>query len=1396
MRSRCSTVRMILFFTWVGAAWCFAQTNDSRGVSAHTPRRVACVGDSITYGSGVTDRASDAYPAQLQTLLGDEYEVRNFGRRGARVTQRSSNPYLVSDEFKAAFAYEPDSVVICLGVNDCSVGEWEANKAHFVADYRGLIQAFRALPSKPKISLTTLLPVMPPYEPYLGIQRNLSECQSLIARVAQLEGLPLIDVFTRLNMEPNYFRDGLHPRKEGARLLAELVQHGLTGDHGGLALPWVFSDHMVLQRDKPIPVFGIANTGATVTVQLNEHVAHGVADVNGRWRVDLPSMSAGGPYTLRIDDGATTLKYADVLIGEVWIAAGQSNMQWPLNKDTDWETESKRAGSCPKLRLLNRSYHPITNKEQWSAAELANVTVDDYFDGQWEVCSPSAAGPFSAVAYYFGREIQTATDLPVGVIHVAVGGASMEAFMPRATLAESELYLLTRDWLNAECAPPWRRGRAKLNLGHWFEGPQDTPLPHHPYEPCFLYHSTVQEIMPFAIRGVIWYQGETNATDDRDDTPWDVEQNRELFSKLITSWRKNWGQGDFPFYYVQLPNSSRNWMAFREMQRQMLTELPNLGMAVAIDCGDPSNVHPRNKYPIGKRLSLWARAQVYGENELVYSGPLFNGEINKGDATLSMGFDHVGTGLRSSDGGEITGFEVAGPEGDWRPAKATVNGHDVVLTNEHIANPQAVRYAWAPNPKMNLVNSADLPAAPLQAGELSFDTHPAVTKTDSFEDYARGMIAAPLDGVLGQWRVTQGNAEINGHARTGQQAVRIAGGQTQQLELQFREPVRNAKLAFAAERWSKHGAFEFTLELHTGEQWQTVFQDAGQRIITGEYGPPIEFTLAQPIDALRFTCTSGENTGVLIDDVSLIPLQPMRITHVTMQQPILPVLVGNRINPIARLRIDTEGVLDPIALTGVDLTLASSQDLKDLEQVTLYAGDEYFSYRLPNDIFDEAMRLGEPRLAQRSLHLAGRLPLRPGTNYFWISVQLSEQVDPDGWVDASCEAVQLSNGTTIIPEMTAPPQRQRYGIALRQAGDDGVKAYRIPGIVTTHQGTLIAVYDARYDGWPDLPANIDVAMSRSTDGGRTWEPMKVIMDMGNDPQWRYDGNGDPCILVDRMTNTIWVAALWSHGERGWNGSGPGLEPEETGQFTLVRSDDDGRTWSAPLNITQQIKDPAWSLLLAGPGEGICTADGTLVFPAQYRDALANDQIPHATIVYSKDHGQTWRIGTGAKPETTESRVVELEPGTLMLNMRDNRGGSRAVRLTRDWGATWEKHPSTRSALPEPICNAGLTKVRATDDPSRPWLAFVNPAVADKPRRRMTLKLSTDGGLTWPAQHQLLLDEGRSAGYASLTMIDAETLGVLYESSRGNITFQRIRLETLLGLTERQPVDQTSRLTTD
>ncbi|PST82057.1 glycosyl hydrolase [Pedobacter yulinensis] len=482
---------------------------------------------------------------------------------------------------------------------------------------------------------------------------------------------------------------------------------------------------------------------------------------------------------------------------------------------------------------------------------------------------------------------------------------------------------------------------------------------------------------------------------------------------------------------------------------------------------------------------------------------------------------------------------------------------------------------------------------------------------------------------------------------------------------------------------------------------------------------------------------------------------------ITARPTVNPIFKRMDRNPYLNLEIDGAQVQDIRQLEGQILAGGSGLVAK----VELYQGD----FLQP-----EAGKLvGSTAPAGAKFRIPVQASAGNGKSTFWLSVVLRDDADIDRRLTIRADRVTDASGKThaIAQQQVSP----RYlGFALRKPTEEQVHTYRIPGMVTTDRGTLITVYDIRYDHSGDLPANIDVGMSRSTDGGKTWEGMKNIMDMGGPRD--NSGCGDPSVLFDPATKTIWVAALWSKGNRSIAGSGPGLTPDETGQFLITKSTDDGLTWSKPYSITNQVKNPEWRLFFPGPGNGIAMADGKLVFPAQYWDAA---KMPHSTLIYSADHGQTWKAGVGAKSNTTEAQLVENQPGTIMLNMRDNRGKFRSVATTTDLGQTWTEHATSRSALPDPVCMASLIKAPVQlKGGTREVLFFSNLNTSTGPRAHTTVKASLDLGESWTAENSLYLDERRSYGYSCLSQIDGQTLGLLYEGV-GSLLFVRIPVKDVV-----------------
>lgn len=467
--------------------------------------------------------------------------------------------------------------------------------------------------------------------------------------------------------------------------------------------------------------------------------------------------------------------------------------------------------------------------------------------------------------------------------------------------------------------------------------------------------------------------------------------------------------------------------------------------------------------------------------------------------------------------------------------------------------------------------------------------------------------------------------------------------------------------------------------------------------------------------------------------------------------PNMPVLKGLMVNPILRVALSIPDGHAAQRFRKLQCTLNAAA-ISSIDKVNVYrTGAEPFSSSNLLASVNPAAVLDIPVL----------LDLEPGLHFLWFSIVLKNDAGIDNKIELRCGKLIDDKGKKIVVKQDNSVYAKRTGVALRRINDDNIHTYRIPGIVQTDRGTLIAVYDIRYLNDRDLPGHIDVGMSRSTDNGKTWEAMKIIMDMGAPHE--NNGVGDPAVLFDPVTKKIVVAALWSKGNRSIAGSLPGLLPDSTGQFVLVSSADDGITWSTPYSVTPQVKDPAWRLFFNGPGNGIAMRDGKLVFAAQYWDEA---KTPYSTIIYSEDHGMTWtgRIN-GPKSNTTESQVVETIPGTLMLNMRDNRGSFRSVATTTNMGTNWTEHSTSYNALVDPVCMGSIIKAPVRiKGAMKDVLFFSNPNTISG-RYNISIKASLDLGQTWLPANQLLIDDRACYGYSSLTRLDDNTIGLLYEGIR-------------------------------
>lgn len=667
-----------------------------RKKGAAQPVRVACVGNSITYGTGIADREHFSYPVQLQQMLGNGYVVGNFGKPGATLLYKGHRPYVEQPEFKEALRFKGDIAVIHLGINDTDPRNWPNYRDEFVKDYLSIMDSLRAANPKVRFILARMTPIADRHPRFQsGTKQWHDEIQTAIETVARVSGAELIDFHEPLYPYPNLLPDAIHPNPEGAGILAKTVYGGITGNYGGLSMSSLYADYMVLQRDVPLDIHGTANTGEKITVEIGGQKASATADNQGKWSVVLSPMQAAEDLTLTITAGKQRKVFSHVAVGEVWLCSGQSNMAFMLCQAESGK-EDIAAADDPQLRLFDMKGRWETYDVAWPASCLDSLNHLQYFrETTWQPSTPSSASRFSAVGYYYGRMLRQKLGVPVGLICNAVGGAPTEAWVDRNSLETSFPNILS-NWLQNDFIQDWVRGRAAKNLTN-----DQTKLGRHPYEPCYLYESGILPLQQYPIKGVIWYQGESNAHNK--------DAHAKLFSLLVNGWRQNWNNPDMPFYFVQLSSLNRpSWPWFRDSQLRLMKEISNTGMAVSSDHGDSLDVHPRRKQPIGERLARWALAKTYGQH-ITPSGPVFSSVTRQADA-LIVSFLYA-DGLQTSDGKAPSCFEIAEEDGLFQPATATIEGNTVRLTSPTIKHPRYVRYAWQPFTRANLVNADQLPAS-------------------------------------------------------------------------------------------------------------------------------------------------------------------------------------------------------------------------------------------------------------------------------------------------------------------------------------------------------------------------------------------------------------------------------------------------------------------------------------------------------------------------------------------------------------------------------------------------------------------------------------------------------------------------------------------------------------
>ena len=485
----------------------------------------------------------------------------------------------------------------------------------------------------------------------------------------------------------------------------------------------LFSEGAVLQRGMTVPVWGTADADEEVTVSIQDRTAKATADKDGKWMVRLDELNVGGPYTLTIA-GKNKVELGDILVGDVWICSGQSNMEWTLSRAAEAK-EAIEAANDSMLRLF-------TVEKAISMTPRAEVKVNPgQQHGVWLASAPETAPAFSAVGYFFGRDLRKALGVPIGMIHTSWGGTPAEAWTSREQyeadpdlkpiLAAHDAYMAKFNQEAFDAAlEAHRKAVAEAKAAKKKAPPAPVGL-NNPNFPTVLYNAMIVPLEPYAIKGAIWYQGESNAGR--------AYQYRTLMPAMIKSWRAAWNQGDFPFFMVQLapfqkivdePGDS-NWAELREAQLMTAQNLPNTGMAVITDVGEQFDIHPTKKEPVGARLALAARMIAYGE-PIVGSGPVYDSMTVEGDRAI-LKFKHVGGGLVAR-GGPLSGFAIAGDDRKFVNADAEIKDDTVVVHGDKVMKPVAVRFGWANFPVVNLWNKAGLPATPFRTDDFPITTEP------------------------------------------------------------------------------------------------------------------------------------------------------------------------------------------------------------------------------------------------------------------------------------------------------------------------------------------------------------------------------------------------------------------------------------------------------------------------------------------------------------------------------------------------------------------------------------------------------------------------------------------------------------------------------------------------
>ena len=644
-----------------------------------------------------------------------------------------------------------------------------------------------------------------------------------------------------------------------------------------LELHPVFASGMVIQRDQPIRVFGRAKPSTSIRVRFAGQDRVTQTDPSGHWRVELaPQQASSTPTTMTIEarrkNQLQTRVLENLLIGEVWLCAGQSNMRWRVRDSV--EADEVKTAHDPQLRLIDFEGRLYPSARSYPIDLLRDLAPDTYYTTQgWRPASPDSIPSFSAVSYFFGTALRRELDVPVGLIHNAIGGVPTESYIPvESLIADPMLRPLRSHWIESKLLPRWCRQRARRNLEAWFKSPRGL-IPHHPFEPGFLSAAAIEPLAGFGLRGFLWYQGESNATvGGAASLPLAPAPERRKLELLISSWRKLWSDSSLPFYMVQLPGLNRDWEHYRELQLQVAQSTPNCDLAVTIDLGHPTDVHPRAKRAVAERLARLALTATYHRKDLLPGGPRPTAfDFRKNDVRVD--FDRIGQALSTSDHQPIRGFVLAGQDQVFHPANARVENSKVIVSSPRVQSPVALRYGFEDDPNLNLVNSDSLPASPFRSDDWSLTSPPPVLppNTESFEALPPGpILQATFPTFILQ--AAPGHASITDRfASHGHQSLHLQGGNNRSIHLTLTSPRSrpNQVLQFRAERWTKRPPFRFRIEAKLNRTWQQIHNGDRSTLVGARFLSQVNCPIPPAATELRLTSTSPLQSGILIDELRL-----------------------------------------------------------------------------------------------------------------------------------------------------------------------------------------------------------------------------------------------------------------------------------------------------------------------------------------------------------------------------------------------------------------------------------------------------------------------------------------------------------------------------------------------